>query len=117
DWLEMHEPNVKPTTLGQYRGIIERHIVPHLGAIDVQALTAKRLQQHYAALLRAGVGVRTVRFVHERLKQVLSHAKRLRIIAHNPAEDARPPAMPRHEMRTWDDAQIDRFLTVADQSI
>jgi integrase len=113
----MHSPNIKPTTADQYRRTIERHIVPQLGHLPVQQLTARRIQQHYAALLGAGVGPRTVRFVHERLKQALDHARKLRMVARNEAEDATPPTMPKREMRIWDDEQIARFLDVADQSI
>jgi integrase len=70
-----------------------------------------------AALLTAGVGPRTVRFVHERLVQSLDHARRLRIVARNEAEDATPPALPRHEMKCWNDEEIARFLAVAQDSI
>lgn len=39
-WLEVYiEPNVSPTTLSRYQGMIKRYIKPLLGHIQVQELT------------------------------------------------------------------------------
>ena len=87
EWLDMHAAKVRPTTLDQYRRTVDLHIIPQIGALEVQQLTPKRIQQHYAALLKAGIGPRAVRFAHERLRQALTQARRLRIIVYNPADD------------------------------
>ena len=64
-WLDTHCPNLKPKTLHEYRRIIERHIIPELGAIPVQKLTRARVEQFYNDKRAAGCGGRTIELCHE----------------------------------------------------
>ena len=51
DWANF---NVGAKTLERYRGILQLHIVPHIGAMPIQKLRAAHLQELYAKLLRGG---------------------------------------------------------------
>jgi len=76
-----HE-RIRPTTLDHYTLIVERHIIPALGAVKLSALTARRVQ----AWLDADPGsARTVHHHHAVLRRALNVAVRHRLLAWNPA--------------------------------
>lgn len=69
-WLETYaEHNVRAVTLAGYRGTIERHILPALGAVRIQGLTAGHLQRFYAGMAKAEVGRRVIQLCHLRINQ------------------------------------------------
>ena len=116
-WLETYaRHHVRPGTLEGYGYTINGHIIPALGAVPVQRLTAQQLQQFYSDKIRAGCSPRTVQLCHLRLKQALRMAVEQGLVARNVAEAVRPPRVERREMRTWTAAQAQQFLTVAAQS-
>jgi integrase len=113
-WLDTYaRPNVRPKTLQLYEDTIDRHLVPGLGHVPVQKLTAAAVQAFYAERLAAGVSAWAVAACHQRLKQALTMAVRLGIVAGNVCAMVRPPRVRHREMTTWDADQARRFLAVA----
>jgi integrase len=53
-WLETHGGNLRATTLASYRQTVDKHIIPALGAVPLQKLTAGQLHGYYAAKLTSG---------------------------------------------------------------
>ena len=50
-WLPAIESGLRQTTLGGYRMLVESHLVPQLGAVQLQSLNAAQINAHYARLL------------------------------------------------------------------
>jgi len=116
-WLDTYaRQNVRPKTLESYVHVIERHIIPTLGAIVVQKLTADQVQAFYAGRLAAGVGPRTVQLCHLRLVQAIKQAVRLDLVARNVMEAVTPPRVERKEMEVWTADEARRFMTTAASS-
>ena len=73
--------DVKPSTAQRYRFLIERHILPELGHLRVEQLTAKKLQtflQHKQAnggLRGGGLSAKTVRDIGTLIKTALKYAQ------------------------------------------
>jgi integrase len=113
-WIEGAQ--VRPTTLSRYRQSIERHLVPHLGGIRLQALTVEDLDRCYATLVRQGgaggrpLAPKTVRNAHGVLRTALRDAVQRGYLARNVAEHARLPRVERREMVTWTAGQLRTFL-------
>ena len=116
-WLETYaRHHVRPGTLEGYEYTINGHIIPALGTVPVQRLTAQQLQQFYSDKLTAGCSPRTVQLCHLRLKQALRMAVEMGLVARNVADVVRSPRVEQREMRTWSAAQAQQFLAVAAQS-
>jgi integrase len=103
-------------TLDRYETVIRVHIVPLLGPIPVQKLTAAMLEKFYSDKLAAGCHPRTLRLCHLHLGQALRQAMSLGLVSRNVTEVVTPPRVPPSEMQTWDGDQARRFLAVAHKS-
>jgi integrase len=116
-WLDTYaRHNVRPTTYEDYSCTVTQHIVPAIGAVPVQKLTAAHLQQFYAEKLAAGSGPRTVQLCHLRLRQALAMAEKLGLVTRNAADAVMPPRVLQREMTIWTPDEAQRFLRAALQS-
>jgi hypothetical protein len=80
-WLPAIASGLRPTTLGGYRILVESHLVPQLGAVQLQSLNAAQINAHYAKLLKegrihgaGGLSPNTVHHVHVVLHRALRDA-------------------------------------------
>lgn len=122
-WLPSIRASVRAGTFESYRRNVRVHLVPHIGSVALQALTASRLNIFYAELLaggrrdgRGGLSPRTVRYVHTILRRALQAAVRWQLLARNPADLADPPspkASRPQPTRTWSAGELSRFLASA----
>jgi predicted RNA-binding Zn-ribbon protein involved in translation (DUF1610 family) len=53
-WLPAIASGLRQTTLGGHRMLVEQHLVPQLGAVQLQSLNAAQTNAHYARLLAGG---------------------------------------------------------------
>jgi hypothetical protein len=91
-WLPTARAAVRPTTWTTYRIYAEAHVVPALGRIPLQALTAAHLNRLYAHLAehgrrdgRGGLNPKSVRHVHVLLHKALSSMTRRREVTRDTA--------------------------------
>ena len=75
---------VKPLTYRSYEGIIKNHIVPVVGAIELQAVKGTQVQRLYNTMTKAGISGKTVKNVSAVLHKALSVAVKQGIIPANP---------------------------------
>ncbi len=105
----------RPSTVAGYRGLMECHVLPALGGIELQALNPLHLDGLYSDLLeRKRMAMSSVRKVHVVLGKALSDAERKGFIVRNVARLATPPAAAASkppEMKFWTPAQLSGFLT------
>lgn len=142
EWLEVFCVNtVKPLTLSSYKKIVEKHLKPELGAVQVQALRGTHIQRLYNNLTHKGSRVtvkdasgkiardqngkaiytsaplspKTVKNIGAVLHKALSMAVKQGIIPSNPADAAELPKVPKHQIKPLEDADIPRFLAAIDE--
>ena len=108
---------VRPTTWTTYRIYAEAQVIPALGHIPLQALTAAHLNRLYANLAehgrrdgRGGLKPKSVRHVHVLLHKALSDAVRWGLVARNVADAADPPRVPHQERGAWSAVELRAFL-------
>ncbi len=104
---------VRPSTLTGYRYQVEKHIIPELGSILVQKLTAARVQAFYSAKLKAGASPRMVQLCHLRLNQALNQAVKWSIVPGNVCAAVDPPSVTYKQSSTWNSEQLRAFLATA----
>jgi integrase len=83
-WLTEVAPGLKPRTVVSYRQMLDNHILPALGAVEVRELHQGVVADLLAGkLLRFKVG--TVRLIYATLRRLLSRAVFRGVIKNNPA--------------------------------
>jgi Phage integrase, N-terminal SAM-like domain len=101
NWLEHVERiSRRPATVDTYRTVIEAHLLPALGAVELRKLTAHDLDAYYTSKARAGgnarqksagLGSNTIRQHHALLSSALTQAVKWGWIDKNPAAADSPP--------------------------
>jgi integrase len=120
-WLKDYAlVNLSPRTVEGYEHIIKRHIIPALGNIMLSQLKPEHLQKYYADKLKSGrldgegsLSTKTVRHHHVTIHDALQTAVKWGLIIRNPADAVTPPKPQRHEMHTWNEEEINKFLEAA----
>src|SRR5713226_5479125 len=80
-WLEeVQKPTVKESSYAINRFWLNKHILPTIGHIQLQKLTAQQVHSFYTRLLKDGLSARSVRCVHGILHKALDHAVRWRLV-------------------------------------
>lgn len=113
-WLTSYcEPRLAANTIRGYRVNIEKHIIPHIGSVQLNALTPRDIQRLYDALACAGLSSTSIRYVHNNLHKALSHAVKQEVIYRNPADLVDPPLVKRFEGSALRPDDVKRLLTVS----
>ena len=98
-WFEIYAvPNTDAKTQQGYRGIIRRYIIPVLGNIKIQSLTARQVQALYVDMQSRGIGAPSVVSVHRVIREALGHALNWGIVTKNVAVATNPPRIERKTM-------------------
>lgn len=90
-----------------------KRLLPLIGPVRLQDLSASDLDGAYASLLTVGSAARTVRASHTAAKRMLDEALRLGLVAENVTARARPPrpkAAKAKRFPTWTLDELRRFL-------
>lgn len=116
EWLDIKRTaGCRPRTLEAYRERIEKYVLPDLGALKLNQLTASHLDRLYAKLLTqpsvrktgpgggkgrtATLSPATVVAIHETLRGMLRAAKRRRLVGIVATELVEPPKVERYNAR------------------
>lgn len=123
-YQEYKKANLRPNTQMSYERRIYQHIIPALGRILLDKLTARDIQQFYANLKKsgrltrtelygAGLSDQTVRGIHTTLRAALDKAAEEKLIFRNPADSCKPPSARPREMQVLTPEEIQRLLIQA----
>jgi integrase len=109
--------NLKPTTLDNYRYILERHLLPHFGRHQLSELEAQpQLIDAYIALkIKKGLSAKTVHNHLLLLNLMLRRATIWRLIRSNPVDSIDRPRVSETEMNILSEAEIARLIAAYDQ--
>ena len=109
-WLEGYvATNCSPRTFDGYQSIIERHLIPALGHVQLKRLTPQQIQAYYGKAVKK-LSARTVHHEHRVLSQALKYAVRQGYLGRNPAELADPPKPKKKTMRTLTIGEVEVLL-------
>ncbi len=91
-WLEgVHKLKIRPGTYLRYRGLLNTHILPELGHIQLRKLTTRQIQTFYNKKLSEKLAPATVHNMHSILHNALKSAVKWRYIPFNPADGVELP--------------------------
>lgn len=123
-WLKAQEATAAPKTLERLTEIVDKHLVPALGAHQLQKLTALQIDAYYAEARKTGrrdgkggLSERTLLHHHRVIFGALKHAGKKRLVSRNVAQDADVPSPARADIEALDEAQTAKVIIAAEGSI
>jgi integrase len=115
-WLEGYaKTNCSQRTLDGYQSIIETHLIPALGQVQLKHLHPQTIQSYYGKACER-VSARTVHHQHRVLSQSLKYAVRQGYLGRNPAEMVDPPSPKGKTMRTLEQGEVEILFETAQDS-
>ncbi|USK71247.1 site-specific integrase [Peribacillus asahii] len=113
-WLEDKQTKVKKQTLNTYRWIVEKHIVPSLGNIEMNLITPMAIQKLYNRLTKDRIlSDENIQKVHTLINDSLKKAERWGLISRNPASLVDRPKAEKKEISVWNVQEVQTFLKYA----
>jgi len=117
-WLsDVKTLTVEASTLKNYQDLLRAHILPDMGHLRIQKVTAADLQAYYREKLQhgrrdgtGGLSSRTVRYLHNLLLAVFAQAVRWDMLQRNPAEFVEPPKLQEKEKHVWTEEEAAQFV-------
>ncbi|MFA5450456.1 MAG: site-specific integrase [Dehalococcoidales bacterium] len=120
-WMESYVvANCSQRTFDGYEVIVEKHLIPELGRIQLKNLSPRDIQLFYGRSAqkisrRTGeqLSNRTIHHFHRCLSQSLKYAVRQGYLNRNPCELVDPPKPRKKAMRTLDPSELAALLDAA----
>jgi len=121
DWLEHHvKHRTSPKTFETYCYLVEFHIIPRIGEVNLDKLAPIHLQKLYSDLItsdrkngKGKLSSTTVHHIHRICHSALKWATLMKMIPQNIAENLTPPKRNKQEIKTWSEEEVTRFLSSA----
>ncbi len=116
-WLEEFRKTARPlrkSSYLRYRSLLDNHILPELGEIQLRKLTPLRIQTFYNKKLKEKQSSSSVHSMHKIIHGGLKQAVKLRYLSYNPADGASLPSEePQREGQSLTLEQARHLLKVA----
>ena len=115
-WKAEYTGDVKESTAYIYKKNVDMYVVPYIGSVKLQALTAPVIQALYNRLLKSqkedckALSAKSVRNVHGVLHKALQQAVLVGYLRVNPADACKPPKAVKKEIAPLDEGQVSEFL-------
>ncbi|MBF6557272.1 MAG: site-specific integrase, partial [Acidimicrobiales bacterium] len=114
-WLkQITSEGRSPTTLREYKRLIEKRISPALGPVPAVEVTALELDEFYHSLTDAGLAPASVRQVHAILRAGFRQGVKWRYLSSNPATNASPPKLVSKAVTAPTVAEVQAMIQAAD---
>ena len=116
EWFELARHDFSPKTVRETRGMMDRYLIPKLGAVRLTKLKASDLDSFYRRLTLGGgaggapLAAGTVRRIHGILRRALSQGVKWGWLGVNPASAATPPRVPVPDIRPPSGPELVRVL-------
>jgi integrase len=112
-WQEATGSARKPRTNIRYEELIRLHVLPYIGAAQLQKLTPQQIQGLYSELLRKGLSAATVGQVHAILHRAFKQAVGWTLMYRNPTDYAQRPRVEHKVTQVLSPSQVRALLEAA----
>jgi integrase len=113
-WCEAYASELSPKTWQNYGQLLNKHILPSLGPLELRSIRPETLARWQAERLAAGYGRVSVRYALTLLGAILQRAFENGQIQSNPARAVRKASLPRRdEVRPLAPASIERMRSAS----
>ena len=110
NWLDGYvKTSCSPRTIDFYESIVDNHLIPALGHIQLRQLQPQTVQSYYGKAAER-LSARSVQHHHRVLSQALKYAVRQGILGRNVCELVTPPSPRKKAMRTLTPSEVEVLL-------
>ena len=114
-WFCENKGRWSGSTVGGYRNLIYRHILPRIGGISLPELTEDTVTSFYDSLQSQGLSARSVWCVHLLLRRCMDEAAQDQLIPYNPVRLCQEPKAEEYKTAPLRLGQLQRYLNAAEQ--
>lgn len=114
-WFCENQGRWSGSTVGGYRNLIYRHILPGIGSIPLAELSEDSVTSFYDSLESQGLSARSVWCVHLLLRRCMDEAARDQRIPCNPVRLCQEPQAEAYQTTPLRLGQLQRYLNAAEQ--
>ena len=114
-WFCENRARWSGSTVGGYRNLIYRHILPGIGDIPLAELSEGTVTSFYDSLRSQGLSARSVWCVHLLLRRCMDEAARDQRIPYNPVRLCQEPQAEAYQTTPLRLGQLQRYLNAAEQ--
>ena len=114
-WFECNRHKWNLRTEGGYRNLIEHHIIPGIGVVELTDLTEQLVTAFYEDLHSHGLSNRTIWCIHLLLRRCMDEAGREGLIHSNPVRRCTVPEYEEYHPNRLRLGQIQQYLNAAEQ--
>lgn len=108
------QPNLQPTTLYGYQGIVRRYINPNLGKLKIQSIKPYTIQTYYSKMMNENkLSPNTVIKHHDLLKVLFKYAVNHELLLNSPIDRVEPPKKIKREARVYNIEQLQKLMQLA----
>lgn len=107
---------VKPSSYETTSRIIETHILPFFGDMEINDIDHFSVHEFYNKKIEEGLSSYTIQNIHVRIRMLLRIAKKWKVLKEDIASMLEPPKLIKKEMNVWTVDQINTFLTFTEHS-
>lgn len=94
-WLDQHETQVRARTILRYRQLVDKHLIPHIGAIELAKVTPVDVRGCWERMSRAKLAPATIRQARAVLGKAFNDAIGDGLVDVNPVRAAKSPMVPK----------------------
>ncbi|MGG4219593.1 site-specific integrase [Paenibacillus jamilae] len=106
--------SVKAGTLKMYTALVNNHILPVLGGLELAEIKPRHIQNLYNSLFESGkLSGENIQKVHSIINESLNKAAAHDMIVKNPALAVKRPKAEKKEMLYWSDDEAHKFLNAS----
>ena len=114
-WFCENRSRWSGSTVGGYRNLIYRHILPGIGNTLLAELTEDTVTSFYDSLRSQGLSARSVWCVHLLLRRCMDEAAQDQLIPYNPVRLFQEPKAEEYKTAPLRLGQLQRYLNAAEQ--
>jgi len=105
---------LRPTTIYSYQGMIDNHVIPNIGNIQLDKLTPLLLQSMFTTDLKQKLSARSIQYLYAILHKAFKQAVQWQIISRSPIDAIERPRSPKKEIHPLNQQQVEKLFEVAE---
>lgn len=115
EFMEGEKHRIRETTWNNQMFLVQKHILPALGHVQLKDLSPLHLQKFYTQKASEGLSNSYLRSMYAVLSKTLRAAERWGLIEKNTAALVSPPRPQKREMRVWTLGEVRQFLQASEK--
>lgn len=112
-WLNVHKPNISPTTRSGYEEKLRNYVIPAFGHVPINNLQATAIQAWINSMDIQGLAPRTIKNAYQCLYSSMKKAVQLRMLPYNPCEGVVLPKIVDYNAEILSDSEIKDAIDAA----